>query len=415
MVVFWLSAAAMIGVALLFVVPPILGRRRKDRLTRQEFNLAVYRDQLSELEAEREDHKLSDTQYRQNRSDLERALLSDVDQQENTTAPTPSRRRIAAAIIGLAVPITAVTIYWLIGSQESLRENTVASAKSPLDSQVGAQPPSMEEVVELLVARLEQDPGNPQDWFMLGRAYVALERLPEAKNAYAQAHAQAPNNPEILIDYAELLARVNGNNLSGEPTALIQRALELDSNLPKALWLAGIAAFQRGDNPEAVEAWKRLLDLQETSAEQRQVLEQFIAQAQGEPSTPAVSPPSTQVAESPAGPSLSVRVSLDPTLESQAQPADTVFIFARAAEGPRMPLAIVRKHVRDLPVTVTLDDSMSMVPNISLSSFPEVIVGARVSKSGNASPSSGDLQGHSGKIRIDAVPDVEVTIADTVP
>ena len=415
MVVFWLSAAAMIGVALLFVVPPILGRRRKDRLTRQEFNLAVYRDQLSELEAEREDHKLSDTQYRQNRADLERALLSDVDQQEDTTAHTSPRRRIAAAIIGLAVPITAVTIYWLIGSQESLREHTVASAKSPLDSQVGAQSPSMEEVVELLVARLEKDPGNPQDWFMLGRAYVALERLPEAKDAYAQAHSRAPNNPEILIDYAELLARMNGNNLSGEPTGLIQRALELDPNLPKALWLAGIAAFQRGDNPEAVESWQRLLDHQETSAEQRQVLEQFIAQAQGEPSTPAVSPPTTQVEGAPAGPTLSVHVSLDPTLKSQAQPTDTVFIFARAAEGPRMPLAIVRKHVRDLPLTVTLDNSMSMMPNMSLSSFPEVIVGARVSKSGNASPSSGDFQGHSGKIRTDTAPDVRILIAEIVP
>ena len=404
----------MIGVALLFVVPPILGRRRKETLTRRELNLAIYRDQLSELEAEREDHKLTDTQYGQNRADLERALLTDVNQHESTTTYIPTGRRMAAAIIGLAVPISAISIYWLLGSQESLRESTVASAMAPQDSRTGAQVPSMEEVVELLLARLEKDPGNPQDWFMLARAYVALERLPEAKDAYAQAYAQAPNNPELLIDYAELLARLNGNDLSGKPTALIQRALELDPNLPKALWFGGISAFQRGDNREAVESWKRLLDHQGTTAEQRQVLEQFIAQAQGE-SAPGVPAPPSQAASTSVEPSVSVHVSLDPSLASRAQPSDAVFIFARAAEGPPVPLAIVRKQVRDLPLTVTLDNSMSMVPNMSLSNFPEVIVGARVSKSGNATPSSGDFQGHSGIIRTDAAPDVRVLIADTVP
>lgn len=415
MVIFWLTAAAMIGVALLFVLPPILGSRRKDGLTRQELNLAIYRDQLSELEAEREDQNLSEAQYKRNRDDLERALLRDVDQQETMGTSAPHKRRIAAIIIGLAVPATTVTIYGLIGSQESLREISVTAASSPREPQVESQVPSIDEVVEALVARLEKDPGNTQDWFMLGRAYVALGRLPEAKEAFEQAHSRAPNNPEIMIDYAELLARLNGNDLSGEPTALIQRTLALDPNSPKALWLAGIAAFQRGDNEEAVASWKRLHALEETSAEQRQVLERFIAQAQGEGSTLAPSPPPTQAADTPAQLALSVHVSLDPTLESQAQPTDTVFIFARAAEGPRMPLAIVRKQVRDLPVKVTLDDSMSMMPNMSLSSFPEVIVGARVSKSGNASPSSGDLQGHSGKIRTDASPDVRVLITDIVP
>jgi cytochrome c-type biogenesis protein CcmH len=94
-------------------------------------------------------------------------------------------------------------------------------------------------------------------------------------------------------------------------------------------------------------------------------------------------------------PRVEIQVSLDPKLAANVSPTDTVFIFARAVQGPPMPLAVVRKHVKDLPVTVVLDDSKAMAPELRLSKFTEVVVGARVSRAGDPLPRSGDLEGFS--------------------
>ena len=109
--------------------------------------------------------------------------------------------------------------------------------------------------------------------------------------------------------------------------------------------------------------------------------------------------------------SIKVAVKLSPALAGKAAPGDTVFIFARAAQGPKMPLAIVRMQMKDLPTTVTLDDSMAMVPDMKMSSFPQLVIGARISKTGDAIPKPGDLEGYAPPLKAGAAGPVEVVIA----
>lgn len=303
----------------------------------------------------------------------------------------------------------------------------------------------IEAMVGKLRERLAEEPGNAQGWGMLARSYSVLGKPTEAVAAYEKAIALTPDDAAMLADYADSLALRNGRKLEGEPTKLIERALKLDPDQPKALALAGTAAFDRRDYAGAAKAWERVLatnpdhpfapQLRESVNEARQLA--------GMPALPAVAasgsslaaaaaavtaksaakastsvPPAAAANDKPAAGAaadaqVSGRVSLAAALAAKAAPEDTVFVFARAAEGPRMPLAIVRKQVKDLPFDFKLDDSMGMTPQMKLSAFPKVVVGARISKGGDAVPRPGDLQGQSKPVEIGAK-GIDLVIVDVV-
>jgi cytochrome c-type biogenesis protein CcmH len=242
-------------------------------------------------------------------------------------------------------------------------------------------------MVERLAAKLKDKPDDVEGWKMLGRSYGALGRFPVAAEAYAKAAARAPRDADLLVDFADVLAMANGQRLAGDPEKLIERALQIDPKNLKGLALAGTAAFNRGDFAGAAARWERMLALLPADSEDARVIRDNIEQAR---------------AKAGAAVKLAGTVSLSPKLKGRAAPDDTVFIFARAAEGPRVPLAVLRKKVRDLPASFSLDDSMAMAPGARLSGFPRVVVGARISKSGNAVPQPGDLQGSSAEVANDA-------------
>ena len=222
-----------------------------------------------------------------------------------------------------------------------------------------------------------------------------LGRFSEAADAYARAAVKAPRDAQLLVDFADALAMARGQSLQGEPEKLVLRALEIDPGNLKALALAGTAQYERKDFKGAANTWRRMLPLVPPGSEDARAIQGNIDEALAlAGSAPA---PTAK-----AGPALRGEVRLDAKLKGQASPDDTVFIFARAAEGPPMPLAVLRKRVRDLPVTFALDDSMAMAPQARLSGFPRVVVSARVSKSGQAAPQPGDLQGASGAVANDA-------------
>jgi cytochrome c-type biogenesis protein CcmH len=247
----------------------------------------------------------------------------------------------------------------------------------------------IERMVEGLAARLKANPDDLEGWKMLGRSYSVLGRFPEAVQAYAKAATLAPKDADVLVDLADVFAMANGQRLDGEPEKLIERALQLDPNNLKGLALAGTAAFRRGDFARAAALWERMLPLVEAGSEDARVIRDNVAEAR---------------AKAKGGPParLAGTVSLSPRLKGRAAPDDTVFIFARAAEGPAVPLAVLRRKVSELPASFSLDDSMAMAPGMTLSTFPRVIVSARVSKSGNAAPQPGDLQGASAAVANDA-------------
>ncbi|HVQ62393.1 MAG TPA: c-type cytochrome biogenesis protein CcmI, partial [Burkholderiales bacterium] len=242
---------------------------------------------------------------------------------------------------------------------------------------------------------------------MLGRSYAVMGRFGDSSAAYAKAVARVPDDAQLLADYADSLAMAQGRTLQGEPDKLLKRALVADPRNVKALVLAGTAAFDRGDRAGAIRYWERALAVLPADSEMAQRVGASIAEARGpgaEARTPVAKSP-----QAPGGTRVSGVVKLDPKLAGKVAPDDTVFIFARAAEGPRMPLAILRKQVRDLPVRFTLDDSMAMAPQMKLSAFPRVVIGARVSKTANATATPGDLQGQSQSVQVGAA-DVAVTI-----
>lgn len=399
MIGFAALAAGLVGLALLFVLRPLL-RRQPGRVAergRDESNLQIIRDQLAEIELDLQSGAISTEQYAHARNDLERRVLEETGGGGNGTAQYSHSGKGMVAGIALALPVLATLLYLQLGDPQGLNvERHVAQDASSITLE------QFEEMTQRLAARLEENPDDAEGWSMLGRAYKALERYDESRQAWARAAELAPDDAAILTDYAEALALSRGGTLEGEPTDLLERALERDPNHGKALALAGGAAFEREDFDTAIRLWQRLLAQSQDDPELTAALQSGIAEA------------TARRDGVPRAAAVSGTVTLDPAIASSARPDDTVFVFARAAEGPRMPLATIRLQVKDLPYNFSLDDSMAMTPEMKLSTFNAVVIGARVSRSGNAQRASGDIEGYSAAVEPGAQ-SVNVLIDRVVP
>lgn len=422
MTTFWILTAALVALALAHVLPVLLRARPATPATgtadRQATTLTILREQAAQLDAELAAGSLTAEQHRSARDDIERRVLEEADQPRAASRQSGQPPSGAAAdrpwksawLLGLGVPLLVATVYSRVGSPLAIEPPPpppVASlgADNVTDAQV-------QELVTKLAAAMEQKPDDLKGWKLLARTYAVLQRYAEASKAYARATALAPNDAQLLADHADVLAMLNGQKISGEPAELVTRALQLDPKNLKALALAGGAAYEAGQYPQAIEYWTlaRQLspadtpfsdNLERSIADARQALQGGgavgVAGATGAATTPSTQASATASASGPA--QVSGQVSLAPALAGKVSPTDTVFIFARAAEGPRMPLAILRRTVADLPFSFTLDDSLAMSPAMKLSKFPVVVVGARVSKTGNALPSPGDLSGQATGVK----------------
>ena len=262
-------------------------------------------------------------------------------------------------------------------------------------------------MAEKLVERLAKEPNDGNGWALLGRSYIVMQRFGDASKAFEKAVALLPPDASLLADYAGTLAMSTETRMQGKPTRLIEQALKIDPNSEKALYLAGTSAFDQQNFAGAVKHWEKMLGLMPAdSGRKRLIIQANVAEAKALLRGDA--PPVPPIAQAPSASQnagvkpvagavarLTGSVTLMPSLTAKASPSDTVFIYVRAAEGPPMPLAIISRQVKDLPVSFSMDDTMAMMPTMKLSSFPQVRVVARISKSGNAMPQSGDLQGMS--------------------
>ncbi|HEU4921682.1 MAG TPA: tetratricopeptide repeat protein, partial [Burkholderiales bacterium] len=252
----------------------------------------------------------------------------------------------------------------------------------------------LDAMVERLATRLRDSPGDVEGWKLLGRSYSALGRFPQSAEAYAKAAALDPRDAQLLADFADVLAMARGQRLEGEPEKLIARALELDPTNLKALALAGTAAYARKDYATAALQWEKMLPLVPPDSEDARAIRANVQEAR------ALAGMKEEIKD--ARRTVKGTVALAAKIKAQAAPDDTVFIFARAVEGPPMPLAVQRVKVRELPVSFALDDSMAMAPGMSLSAHPRVVVVARVSRTGSPAAQPGDLQGASAPVANDA-------------
>jgi cytochrome c-type biogenesis protein CcmH len=418
-ITFVLIAAAMVATALAWVLVPLLKRGKPGGVAREASNVAILRDQLRELDADLAAGTMPRDQYEQAKRELEQRVLEESQAiPRGPIAPTQSAAW-TAAILGSAIPIGALLLYVALGNHDAFAPMASRSAKGSADHEVTAQ--QVEAMAASLAAKLEKDPGNVDGWVMLARTYYATNRHAEAARAFDRAVALVPDNADLLADYADSVGAAEGG-LRGKSLELIERALKADPTHWKALALAGTAAFDRKDYRQAIDYWERMKKTVPPDSTIAGSIDASIAEARelgGLKSGPTPGSPGLAVApgtgaavparpapapQSPALPGATIAgtVSLAPALASKVTPTDTVYIFARPAEGAKVPLAIIRKQVRDLPIPFSLDDSMAMAPNFALSNFPSIVVGARVSKSGGASPQSGDLEGLSPAVKIGA-------------
>ncbi len=404
-----------------------------------EHDIPTLRRQLAQLKELHEAGVLPAVQYEEGKAALERRVLdlvlsgaADSPAAPSVAraapapvpaAPQPSRRLLASLAVG--VLLVAAAGYWSMGSPDQLGvgPGPGAAAGAPAGSQGGAQKPphatSQEQIADMadqLAERMKGTPDDAEGWAMLGRSYSVLGRHPDALVAYEKAVKLRKDDPNLLADYADSLAVKNGRRLAGEPMQWVEAALKIDPNTPKALALAGTHAFDRKDYAGAIRYWEQLVAVAPADSNFVQQVQGGLAEARQLGGMPAKA---GDVAAPPAamalpGSAVSGTVSLSPALAKLAGPDDTVFIYARTADGgQRMPLALQRRQVKDLPIAFTLDDSSSMSPAARMSGVKQVIVSARVSKSGQAMPAPGDLTGQSAAVDVGAT-GLKIEIADQV-
>ena len=395
---FWIICALLLAVALLFVVLPLWRNTVKNNdVVRDAANLEIFRDQIAEMDADLANGLLTPELYEQGKRELQARMLEEVKSLEGARqARNPLK--VLALVLVMVVPLASVGLYLKLGNLNVfLPQDTHASAEG---FGTVLSPTAIKELQD----KLAKQPNDPNEWLLLARSLVQLERYPEAVKAFDTLTQMVPNEAQLWADYADALAMTQGQSLVGRPTQLLDKALALDPNNAKALALGGSAAMERGDYPTAIADWEGLLkQIPDKNSQETQMVAAGISQARTflaqvkSGKLPAHASPQ-QPAES-GKERISGTVTLSGALKDKAAPDDTVFILAKAEQGPPMPLAVVRKQVRDLPFKFSLDDSMAVMPQMKLSGFDKVVVIARVSKSGNPMPQPGDLQGSSAPLK----------------
>ena len=428
MLVFWSLAALLIAVTLALLLRPLLRARHVAVAPDADAAaISVYRDQKQALDAECTDGVITPAERDAAVTELARRLGDEVATVRSAETDQRGQRRawLAAAALLLLIPSAAVVLYTRLGNPAAggAPDAAAADGRNPheiADTQIVA-------MVDSLAQRLKSRPDDADGWVLLARSYQALGRFPEAADAYAHADAFVSTNAALLADYADVLAMAQDRKLAGKPAALAQRALAIDPNHRKALALAATAALEARDLDGALSYWRRLLAQFPPASDDAKQITAIIAEIEsakregkGSPDAGSKSPRRSESASTaaPAKPStgatIAGRVDISPALAARVALTDTVFIFARAVDGPRVPLAVLRIAAKDLPKEFTLDDSMGMAPGAKLSGAAAVIVEARISKSGNALPQSGDFSGRSAPVKPGAA-GVTVMIDQVVP
>lgn len=416
MTIFWIISVLLIIVAMLFVVLPLWRSTHKSNaVLRDAANLEIFRDQIAEMDADLHNGLLTPELYEQGKRELQSRMLDEVKDEQNMAVAVRNPLKLLAIILAVLLPLASVGLYWKVGNPNAL------SPEASLAGVSGAGGMNLAEATKALEEKVANNPNDGESLLLLARSYGEMERFGDAVKVYEKLTALVSDEAWIWADYADMLAMVHGQKLAGPPTKLIEKALALDPNHPKALALAGSAAMERGDYPAAIRHWERLLKGLPDGSEDAKMISSgiqqardFLAQTKGgnAPMLEQIAPAQEAKQATSGKERISGTVTLSAALKAQASPTDTVFVLARAAQGPKMPLAIMRKQVKDLPLEFNLDDSMAMAPQMKLSNFDEVVVVARISKSGNAMPEAGDLQGISSpmkpgknglKINIDSV------------
>lgn len=396
MTLFIALAALMVLLALAIVIIPLV--RGSHRGSREGEDLTVLADGMRELQAEKSAGELTDAEYESARIELERQALQSQQRMQASEQSSLRANWGAALATAIVLPLLATMLYLTVGQPAALTGTQVPG------NQIAAHAPD-DAAVAALQARLAKDSTDVEGWVLLARSYFQMRRIDEALDAYKKATTLMADNPDLWVEYANTLAIAHDRDLSGEPTQFVERALTLDPNNLNALAFSGLAALQRGDRAAALEHWGRLKSLLPEGSEDSQRIDELLARARGDGAAPApavartektpapAAPDTTRQEAAPGGTEIHGTVTIAGALAAKVAASDTLFIFARAPNGPPMPLAAVRTRATGWPVAFTLDDSSAMVQGMQLSKFANVNLVARVSRLGSANAQPGDIEG----------------------
>jgi cytochrome c-type biogenesis protein CcmH len=403
---FWIIVAALLALALGILLLPLLRAVRLQQSDqRRQQNIQIAREKKQLLEAQLADAEIDQAGFDAAYLDLQTALALELERVD--VAGEDTRGRWMSLLVLLAIPCASIALYMVYGDYRVI-ENPVLAQASPHGQMNanGAPQMSLDEMVAAIEKRLVDNPGDAEGWFMLGRAQMAKRQFDEAVKAFRRSNELLADEPGILFALADALAMQKNGQLLGEPETLIQRGLQIAPRFPNGLWLAGMAAEQRQDFKAAHRYWSLLLPIISDSPDSEKEVRGLLAMLEERDPTlasaaPATTAPATTAAGTPVtagGRQLSLHVDISSELRARADPQTAVFVYAKAMQGPPMPLAVKRLQLQDLPQTLSLSDADAMMPAMKLSSFDQVIVGARVSFSGNPVAQSGDFYTEQGSV-----------------
>lgn len=403
----FILASGGLTLAILFYLVYTVQRQSGVSDHRRALNAAVYRDQLQELETERENGSLAEKDYDQAREEVERRLLEDT----HGAAEVTDRVHGKGAALGLLIllPVMALGMYLWRGHPEALDWRNTAQSntmEAPMVAQMSAD--KINAMVAKLADQLAKDPNNPQGWAMLGRSYMNQDKPSEAVKAFAHVKKEMAQDPELMVDYAEALAadgQARGDDRQMfESNDWVQKALKLEPGNGKGLFMSGSFALITHQYDKARTDWEKLMPLLEPGSQDFNFVLDQLNKVRAKLKLPPVSgdtfvgpegPVKNNKSKGSVTSSVSGEVTLDPALKDKVTPGETLFIFAKAIQGPPMPVAVIKTSVGTWPLSFELTDAMAMSPQFNLSAMDLVRVEVRASRSGNPMPSSGDVYGAS--------------------
>ena len=375
--------------------------------SQSQANVKVYREQILDLDREHANGHLSDSEWQQSRDELSVRLLQDTAVEDEPHVITQAQSWRTAVVIALVFPMSALGLYIWLGAPEAISPMPFASASVEAATEQAA-PPNLDQIAASLANKLQADPNNLEGWILLGRTHRSMGNLDAALSAFERALKLNPDD-ELILARAEVLAAKNQGRFDGEPWRVIREVLQRDPQNYGALLLAGSASYADNRYADALEFWQRArLQLSADHPDVPNLIEAMsTVQAKlKNPASPSAAPAAQGAPSAPASGgaasalNVSGQVRLSAALKSQTSPTDVVFVYAVPANGERMPLALLKTTVAQLPLNFTLDDSSAMLPDRKLSGASQVLVKARISKSGNAIPQSGDWEGSLGPVKV---------------
>jgi cytochrome c-type biogenesis protein CcmH len=419
---FGIFAALLLLVALSFILIPLLTARGLAKSDEEQTNILLAQNKLRELDDDLLSGNLTQEQYDSAKEELEVGLYHDLQVGGAEIVVDENKGRWLAIPLFLFVPLVALALYSIIGDPRAFDSN-IATKQAQNPKEVGDKALQMNAMVEKLAQRLQKEPDDAKGWLMLGQAYKLLQRGPDAVAALRKAYELLGDQPEVMLQLADAIANNNDGSLVGEPATLINKAIALAPDNEMGLWLAGMAKAEEGDFAPAVNYWTKLQQHYKPEDQAYQELQDYIGKANARLGKPAdiVTSSEQQAAATPsqqkevkAASSVKIKVTLGDAFKGKVKSDDYVLIYAQALVGPKAPLAVVKHQVKDLPLEVTLDDSMAMIPTMTVSSVENIKVTARISATGTATPQPGEAFGAIEIKGADRAGVKSVVIADTI-